>query len=124
MKRNIILKILAFSLAITLLSMQGVFAAGAEIPNKFKLEEITPSATRKDVIRSYDTYQGEVVIVEEVVKLLNGARAYYIGPVEYLGRDGWFGRYMYLGNLDKFKFIKMVNPDGTVVTPTSQGNKY
>jgi len=126
MKRNIIIKTVAFSLAISLLSIQGVFAAGAEIPKEFGLEKITPYATINDVIRCYDTYQGETLTVEEIRYLPSGAKAYYIGTVKFTKRYGSFFsyRYRYWGDFNKFKFIKIVNPDGSIITPTSLGDRY
>ena len=60
---------------------------------------------------------------EEIKILPSGAKAHYVGEVKFLGQFGWFGKYRYVGRYRDFKLIKIVNPDGSITTPTCLGIK-
>lgn len=117
MKNKIVFRTLALMLLFSILSVNGVFAAGAELPKGHNNNNTELRMTKYDVVRMYDTYQGEEITVEEVRELSSGAKAYYVGVVKCIGRSGWFGEYHYLGNLNDFTLIKVVAPNGTVITP-------
>ena len=122
MNKKLTINTLIFSLSMLFISTQRVFAAGVAIPQSLSQEEMVPYTEIREIERLYDTYQGEVVIVEEVKILPSGAKAYYVGPVIFLGRLGWFVKYRYVGRYRDFKLIKIVNPDGSITTPTCVDN--
>ena len=89
------------------------FAADVATHQSVRQEEVMPYTEIREIERIYDTYQGNSVVVEEVKVLPSGAKAHY----------GWFGKYRYVGRYRDFKLIKIVNPDGSITTPTCLGIK-
>lgn len=117
--KKLISKFLALSIFATTCISSTVSVAAAE-QSKMVCESgsIESRQTIYDVIRSYSSYQGKTVSVEEVRRQDNGDRYYYRGNVEYIGRDGLFGDYKYLGDLRRFTLYKIITSDGSVIYPS------
>jgi len=123
MKKKMLSKALAASIITSVLMTNSVLASGAELPENFNLNaDIEIQLTLNDVVRSYSSYKGKSVVVDEIRTNSSGYKYYYRGTVEYIGRDGWFGNYQYLGDLSTFTLIKIVSPGGVIITPTSINN--
>lgn len=123
MIKKILAQATVLTLFVTTCISTGVFASGAELPKGFDTNKnIEDRATVYDVMRSYSSYRGKSVQVDEIRRQSNGDRYYYRGTVEYVGRDGLFGDYKYLGDLRKFTLYKIVTSNGDVITPTNQDN--
>ncbi|MBS6504285.1 MAG: hypothetical protein KH415_22230 [Clostridium sp.] len=120
MRKQMLSKIIALTVLTTTCTSGAVFASGEELHNNINTpDKIETRLTHYDVIRSYSKYQGKSVQVNEIRKQSNGDTYYYTGTVNYIGRDGLFGDYQYLGDLRKFTLYKIVTKDGSVITPMS-----
>lgn len=120
MKKQTLSKIIALTVLTTTCISGTVFASGEELHNNIDTSnKIESRLTHYDVIRLYSKYQGKYVQVNEIRKQSNGDTYYYKGTVNYIGRDGLFGDYQYLGDLRKFTLYKIVTKDGSVITPMS-----
>lgn len=123
MNRKLLNKILALTILTTTCISSAASASGAELPKNFNNNKgVEDRMTIYDVVRSYKSYQGKSVQTEEVRRQSNGDVYYYRGTAEYIGRDGLFGDYKYLGDLRKFTIYKIVKSDGTVITPQNITN--
>lgn len=123
MNKILIINTLILSVSMIFTPTKRAFAADVATHQSVRQEEVMPYTEIREIERIYDTYQGNSVVVEEVKVLPSGAKAHYVGKVKFLGQLGWFGKYRYVGRYRDFKLIKIVNPDGSITTPTFVGDK-
>lgn len=125
MKKFKLSSLLALSIVAStcLASVQPVLAAGAELPKDFDANtKVESKMTIYDIVKRYSRYQGESVSHSYSEKQSNGSTYYYRGTLEYIGRDGLLGDYMYLGDKRDFELYKVVTSDGTIITPQYLNN--
>lgn len=117
---KVLVLIMILSVVFPMVLTRDVLASGATLPTNIVLNtDIDIQMTHDDVTRAYSKHQGEFVVVDEIILKQNGDAFYYTGRVHYIGRNGFFGSYQYLGSLkNDFNLIKIVKANGEIITPS------